>query len=140
MNRIHSALLTYLRDAVEETRATPLTRVLKAKTDEQIVRMMFMNYRGRETAARGLRLTNFGVQVMRGYFKAYEIAAPPQPKELDASELLYLDRKAKLPYHIADTGGLTMFDQELGIKLMLADGDITVLIEMDDMALTGKTV
>lgn len=125
---------------MDQTDGSAITRVLKTKTDDQIVRLMFMNYRGREAAARGLRLTNLGLQIMLGYFRAYDVESSEtnSPKEISPEQLLYLDRKARLPYHISETGRIILFDQELGIKLMLADGDIDVLVEMDDMSLTGR--
>jgi hypothetical protein len=98
--------------------------------DEQVVRRMFRNFRGRDNDARGLRLTNFGKEVMTFYFKPYEITAKDGRKPADM-ELVYLDRRAKLPYYIEDNGNIVMFDPELGIKLKLADGDIRVLIAMD---------
>lgn len=140
MNKVHSALVTYLRNAMDQNdsgASSPMTKVLKSKSDEQIVRMMFMNFRGRENSTRGLRLTNLGLQIMLGYFRAYDVEASDTgaPKDLTPEQLLYLDRKAKLPYHVSETGHIIVFDQELGIKLMLADGDIDVLVEMDDMSL-----
>ncbi len=102
--------------------------MLHGKTDEQIVRMMFSNFRGRDSQSRGLRLTNFGMQVMITYFQAYEIERDGKPS---AMELVYLDNKARLPYHVDPEGKMVMFDPELGIKLKLADGDITTLMEMD---------
>lgn len=131
MNTVHVALISYIRDAIDKEIVNPLTKLLSGKTDDQIIRMMFANFRGRAGSARGLRLTNFGVQLMQSYFRAYDISPPPEPHALGSAELLYLDRKAKLPYHVADTGQMIVFDPELGIKLKLADGDVRTLIEMD---------
>lgn len=132
MNKIHSSVIGYIREAAAKD-GNPLAKLLSAKTDEQMVRMMFQNFRGRDKAARGLRLTNFGVQVMKGYFQAYEIETPGD--KIGSPELVYLDRRAKLPYHVGEDGNLVMFDPELGIKLKLADGDIRTLIEMDGYAI-----
>lgn len=126
MNRVHAKLISLLRDATSKDE----NRVLDGKTDEQVIRMMFGNFRGRDQSARGLRLTNFGLQIMRTYFQAYDIRRP-EGRKLQSLELIYLDKRAKLPYFIREDGDLVMFDPELGIKLKLADGDIGLLIEMD---------
>ena len=129
MNKIHSSLLTYIRDALAAEDNPVVGKMIDGKTDEQVVRMMFSNIRGRDSQMRGLRLTNFGVTVMRSYFQAYEIER--EGKKVGPLELVYLDKKARLPYWVDDTGNVVMFDPELGIKLKLADGDITILMEMD---------
>lgn len=129
MNRVHASIIAYLRE-MNATEAPPSLQKFNDMTDEQIVRMMFRNFRGRDKTARGLRLTNHGVAIMRVFFQPYEIDAHEGRKPGDA-ELVYLDRRAKLPYYIQENGNLVMFDPELGIKLKLADGDIRTLIEMD---------
>jgi hypothetical protein len=129
MNKVHSSLLRYIRDALKAEDNTVIGKMIDGKTDEQIVRMMFSNIRGRDSHMRGLRLTNFGVTVMRSYFQAYEIER--EGKKLGPMELVYLDKKARLPYWLDDHGNVVMFDPDLGIKLKLADGDISVLMEMD---------
>lgn len=134
MNKVHSSLLSYIRETLAAEDNPVLTKMIDGKTDEQIVRMMFFNVRGRDSRMKGLRLTNFGVTVMKSYFQAYEIER--DGKKLGPMELVYLDKKARLPYWIDDVGNVVMFDPELGIKLKLADGDVTVLMEMD-AALAG---
>lgn len=128
MNRVHYALVSYIREMSQKNNS--LIQILADKTDEQIIRLMFQNFRGRDKSARGLRLTNHGLEIMRAFFQAYEIEAF-EGRRPGSTELIYLDRRAKLPYHIRENGSLVMFDPELGIKLKLADGDIRTLIEMD---------
>lgn len=127
MNRVHAKLVTLLREATERDENTIFT----GKTDEQVVRMMFGSFRGRDQTTRGMRLTNMGLQVMTSYFQAYQIKRP-EGRKVTAIELLYLDRRSKLPYFVGETGQLVMFDPDLGIKLKLCDGDIQTLIDMDD--------
>jgi hypothetical protein len=129
MNRVHLSIVNYLREMNAREAHPSLTR-FDSMTEEQIVRLMFQNYRGRDRDARGLRLTNHGLEIMRTFFQAYEIEAF-EGRRPGSLELIYLDRRAKLPYHIRENGNLVMFDPELGIKLKLADGDIRTLIEMD---------
>jgi hypothetical protein len=131
MNKVHASLIRHLRDNADVDHQ--MQKLLREKTDEQIVRLMFFNYRGRDQLARGMRLTNLGVQIMTTFFHGYEIERRDQP-ELAPLELVYLDRKAKLPYHIGEAGKLVMFDPELGIKLKLADGDVGTLMRLDEYA------
>jgi hypothetical protein len=128
-HRVHSSIISYLRE-MNARDAHPSLKKFDTMTDEQIVRLMFQNFRGRDKTARGLRLTNHGLEIMRAFFQAYEIESC-DGRRPGSSELVYLDRRAKLPYHIQENGSLVMFDPELGIKLKLADGDIRTLIEMD---------
>lgn len=128
MNKIHTSLLNHIKASLAAEANPVIGKMIDGKSDEQIVRMMFSNFRGRDSQARGLRLTNFGVTVMRGYFQAYEIE---REKKVAPMELVYLDNKARLPYWVDDGGNVVMFDPELGIKLKLADGDIAILMEMD---------
>ncbi len=129
MNKIHSSLLLHIRESLAAEDNPQVGKMIDGKSDEQIVRMMFSNFRGRAEQARGLRLTNFGVTVMRSYFQAYEIER--EGKRLGPMELVYLDKKARLPYWVDPEGNVVMFDPELGIKLKLADGDVSILMEMD---------
>ncbi len=68
MNKIHTAIIDYIK----ENKENPLSEMFVSLTDEQLIRSMFSNYRG----GRGLRLTNFGLQVMNTYFKGYDISVP----------------------------------------------------------------
>ena len=106
-----------------------LVEKISGLTDEQIARMLFSNFRGRE-APKGLRLTNFGLQTMRGYFQSCEVKLP-EGHTLSTPEILYLDHHATLPYHVTDTR-IVVFESDLGMKLKLADGDIGTLIEIDE--------
>lgn len=127
MNGTHRALITYVRDAAA-AQSNALATKIAGLPDDQFVRMMFSNYRGREES-RGLRLTNFGLQVMARFFRSYEIAMP-EGHQLRSPEILYLDGRAKLPYYVTDAK-LVVFEGELGMKLKLADGDINTLIEIE---------
>jgi hypothetical protein len=86
---------------------------------------MFSNYRG----SRGLRLTRFGLQVMRCYFKGYEIKVP-EDEELQPMHLIFLDGRAKLPYY-CEKGEIVVYDHMLGVKLRLVDGRLSTLMEIE---------
>ncbi len=127
MNHVQTRVVQFFRETA------PPDRRVSELSDEQIVRMMFVNYRPR-AKSRGLRLTNFGLQFMRGMFQAIEVPMP-EGHTVQARELLYLDKRATMPYHVSDTR-IVVFEMDLGIMLRLADGDIATLIEIEG----GKAV
>lgn len=94
-------------------------------TDEQIICQMFSNYRN----TRGLRLTRFGLQVMRHYFKGYDIKVPDD-EEIQPMHLIFLDGRAKMPYYCG-SGEIVVFDYLLGVKLRLVDGRLSTLMEIE---------
>jgi hypothetical protein len=95
--------------------------------DDQIMRLMFSNYRGKENS-RGMRLTMFGLQVMQQFFKGTSIIVPN--KKMSTVHMLYLEKSAKFPYYFSNEE-LIVFDDMLGFKLKLADGDIDTLIKIE---------
>ena len=131
MNKVHQFLVDYIREAALKEE-TPATKLLEGRNDLEIVRKMFKNYRGKGERARGLRLSNYGIALMRLFFRAYEIKLP-EGNTFGPPAILYLEHRSKLPYYISDTGELTMFDADLSIRLKLCDGDIRTLIEMDGL-------
>lgn len=128
MNKVHAAIITHIRSAARGQNDTVAKHIYDLP-DERIVRMMFSNYRGRDHDARGLRLTNFGLQVMRTYFEAYEVAMP-DGYSVRTPDLLYLDHRCTLPYYCS-AEKLVVFESDLGVILALADGDISTLIAME---------
>lgn len=128
MNPVQSAVVGQIRDRIVSTGGKGAAH-FATLTDEEVVRIMFSNYRGRDAAARGLRLTNIGLGLMKQYFKAYEIDLPKGHK-VHNREVIYLDKKATLPYYFSDEK-VVLFESTLGIKLKLADGDIRILMEID---------
>lgn len=130
MNKIHDALISYIREQTEKT-SGELSKKFSAMNNNEIIRMMFSNYRGgNELTSRGLRLTQFGLQIMRQYFKGYEITMPDGDK-LSQLHVLYLDKNAKMPYYCSQEG-YVIYDHNLGIKLKLADGRVGILIEIEN--------
>lgn len=131
MNRVHAAVIRHIRDAVANAGGKTAAHFLSL-TDTELVHMMFSNFRGRGKDTRGLRLTHIGLMLMKDFFKAYEIALPSGHK-IGNRELLYLDKRATLPYYLS-SDKLVLFESELGIKLKLADGDLSILMEIDGAA------
>ncbi len=100
-------------------------------TDEELTRLMFTNFRGRGKTAKGLRLSGQGLGIMQTFFKSITVEAPEEGRKMTADALLYLDKKATLPYHVDMCGEIVCFDSKLGLKLKLVDGDISALIEAE---------
>jgi hypothetical protein len=128
MNRVHASIIQRIR-AAAKLEGHKLSSYLDPLTDEQVTRLMFSNYRGKGTNAKGLRLTNSGLQMMLKHFTHYviELAAD---RKIQTGELLYLDRRATLPYFCSDKK-LVVFETELGMKLKLYNGDINSIIAIE---------
>ena len=101
---------------------------LLSMKDEQIVKKMFSNVRGDREDVRGLRLTNFGLTVMKKFFKFYQ-QKMPSGKRLMPLHLLYLDQHASMPYFCSDEEFI-MFDHQLGLKIKLADGNMDIVMDI----------
>jgi hypothetical protein len=128
MNRVHISVIKHIRDSSKED-GGKIAATFANLTDEQVVRQMFSNYRGRDEKARGLRLTNIGLEMMKSYFHYYEIKLA-EGRRVAPNEILYLDRRATLPYFYSNEK-IVVFETELGVKLKLADGEIATLIQME---------
>ena len=125
MNKVPAAVLEYLRTALNAAGGKQ-AQFIENLDDHKLLRMMFANYRGEQ--ARGMRLTNFGLQLMKSQFQYYEVRLPEVASR--TSEVLWLDRRATMPYHLQGER-LILFESELGMKLKLADGDIRTLMEIE---------
>jgi hypothetical protein len=127
LNLVHEALIKKIREATVLNGGLLAEKFLSME-DEQIVRLMFTNYRGKENS-RGMRLTKFGLQVMQEFFKGTSIVVPNE-KKMATLHMLYLEKSAKFPYYFYNSE-LVVFDDMLGFKLKLADGDIDTLIKIE---------
>ena len=130
MNAVHAFLIAHIRKAVND----PLPPDISAKSDIEIARMMFSNYRGTGATAKGLRLTPLGLSWMRKHFQAYDISVPDGTGH-PPSHIVYLDRHCKLPYFINDDKSLVLFDSMFGVRLKLSNGDLSLLIRHDGLSI-----
>ncbi len=131
MNTVHHTILDLLRRRTDADQ-NPLGAQLAAP-DEEVVRLLFSNYR----RGKGLHLSDIGLQLMKSYFKAYEIRTPEyhsvataKGKQVRARHLVYLDGHVSLPY-FCTIDSIVLFELSLGTKIKLADGDIQILIAME---------
>ncbi len=92
--------------------------------DEKFIHLLFLNFRGQEETAKGLRLTYLGLELMQKCFEHFEI------KRNDIfptyRELIYLDTTSKLPYFISKNK-IVVFEKDLAVYLMMTDGILTNL-------------
>lgn len=114
----HAVVLRLLREQAKERDGEVAAKIAKL-SDRQLLRMMFQNLRRSGEGTKGLRLTNAGLTIMRTFFRAYECKPPEGAGDLSLPDLLYLDSRAKMPYH-ADSKCITIFETELGFKLRFA--------------------
>lgn len=124
MFHVHTLLMTKIRDTATINGGL-LAEKFSSMTDKQIVHLMFSN-RDKENS-HGMRLTRFGLQVMQEFFKGTIIVVK---KKMATVHLLYLEKSAKFPYFYQNDE-LVVFDDVLGFKLKLADGDIDILIKIE---------
>lgn len=129
VDAVHAAVLAHIRESLKDA-TNDLATTFAEKDDDQLIRMMFSSYRGRGSP-RGMRLSQFGLSVMKNFFKGYEITtATDERSPLALPHLLYLDANATMPY-FCNAKGLVVYDRMLGMKLKLAGGSVAVLIAMD---------
>ena len=125
MNSVHKFVIDYIRKQSLEDQGE-LGSKFAEWSDERMVRTMFSNFRDQ----RGLRLTKYGLEIMKLYFRGCEVAIP-EGASPHAKEIIYLDENAKLPYYCA-MGSYVFYDLVFGVKVKLADGRIRTLIEIED--------
>lgn len=121
-SKIASILMT---QAIETD--NPLKSILDGLTIQEVCYLIFHSYRGTAVSAKGMRLTDMGLNLLKTFFKCYDIDLKPG-YQLKLPHLLYLDRVSTMPYWI-DNSYCAMFDSELGMMFKLTEGDIVALIE-----------
>lgn len=128
--RVHAALLAHIQAHLNEADMARLAAGWGRLSEQQKLRWLFSSYRVQGQATRGLRLTKFGLLVMRQFFAAgYEVSRPADEPLLPA-HLLYLDQHANLPYY-CDKLTFVLFDQQLTVLLRLCGGRVARLMAIN---------
>ena len=112
--RTSRGVVAYLRKA-----ADPKLEQFGLLSDHQIVQLMFSH---------GLRLTEFGVEIMQRHFQSCRIAIAEQELERPA-HLMFLDTMAKLPYFVGDDFLIT-YDHIMALRLRLVEGYLSILVQI----------
>lgn len=121
---IHGLIFKAIRAQYEKTQ-NPLGHDVVHDDDEYLIHRYFRNVRGTGASARGLRLTDEGVEMMKSFFAHWIISLPADytPK---TQHIIFMDRIATMPWHLHGPT-LTLFEPDLAMRLKLV-GDIDSLI------------
>jgi hypothetical protein len=109
------------------TTQSPLAGMLEGKDPQQACHVIFSSYRGGSDQAKGMRLSDEGLQLLKAFFKCHDVYLVPGYKQT-LPHILYMDRVAKMPYWMNDKY-CAMFDSELAMMLRLAEGRIQDLVD-----------
>jgi hypothetical protein len=142
IERIRPAV--YPEDGEPEPQFVEFASYFNDKTDQQIMYLIFRSYRGKiaDGTAKGQKLTFLGLKLLSLLFRPYEISVPDD-YVVKSRDLLFMDRRAKLPYFLGkeepadpkkpDPNAktrLVVFEADLGVMLKLNDGSISDLRTM----------
>jgi hypothetical protein len=102
---------------------------LPGMTDDEIIRLMFVNFRGGNDNKHGLQLSQGGLAIMTSYFKKYEIVFPEQ-QIFSSRHILYLDRICRMPWYATAYLPITiiLFEADLAMKAKLV-GNLDTLLQ-----------
>ena len=106
----------------------PADEILLQADCETLARRVFYSYRGSVSeTARGLRLTSFGLEILKRGFESYPIDFRKGYK-INAKELMLLDRMCRMPYWLDLVAPkLVVFDRLFATHAALAGGDIALM-------------
>lgn len=123
---LHLQIIRAVRQQHEKA-AQPAGAVFDDLSDDELVRVIFANYRGGLLSkGRGLRLTPGGLAIMQSYFTVYKVEFDPVPI-YNAKHILFLDRAAHMPWAIDPEGSLWTMEAQLAMRAKLV-GDLDVLV------------
>ena len=125
---IHYQIVAAIRKAYNSKPIAP-ANLLPGMTDEEVIRMMFTNFRGGNAdALHGLQLSQGGLAVMRSYFKSYDVVFPDQ-EAFSSRHILYLDRTCRMPWYATNYLPITItfFEPDLAMRAKLV-GDLDILL------------
>ena len=130
---VHATLVQFIKEVTEKDK-NPLADALDQCSEYQIYRKIFKNYRN-IGIQKGFELTWLGFNLFKSYFSVYEVIIPLEEK-IRAYDILYLDKKATMPYYIQRESydglkKILTFDAQLALMLKLADGRISNLRELE---------
>lgn len=129
----HYNFLNHIKELASKPEA-PCAEYFIDRTDEEILRSIFYNYRvGKDGSdPKGLRLSPIGFNIVSKFFQPYNIPLPEGYK-ISTLDVIWLEDRAEWPYYVGygvDHDGknaLYVFDHGLGIRLKLAGGNISIL-------------
>jgi hypothetical protein len=122
---LHLRIITAVR-LQHDKAPKPAGSIIDDYTNEELIRIIFANFRGGTYNRRGLRLTNGGLAIMQSYFTVYKVCFNPVPV-YNARHILYLDRICRMPWCIDNEGSLWTMEAELAMRAKLV-GNLDTLV------------
>lgn len=123
----HFQLVDIIRE-VQKANPKPAATIIDTMTDEEVIRMIFVNIRNNDTGMRGLQLSQGGLAIMKSFFKSFEIVFPDE-QILSSRHILYMDRICTLPWYASFFLPITItfFEPDLAMRAKLV-GNLDVLL------------
>ena len=124
---IHYPIIAAIRKANEVKPAACASEVPNM-SDEELIRMMFVNFRGGNEHKQGLQLSQGGLAIMSSFFKKFVVTFPDQ-KVFSSRHILYLDRACGMPWYATNflPIEITFFEADLAMRAKLV-GDLDILL------------
>ena len=125
---VHNAIVAAIRKA-NSAKPAGCASEIPGMTDEEVIRMMFVNYRGGNEQKHGLQLSQGGLAIMSSFFKKFDVVFPDQ-QVFSSRHILYLDRMCKMPWYATNYLPITItfFEGELAMRAKLV-GDLDILLD-----------
>ena len=125
---IHFPIIAAIRKA-NEAKPHACASQIPGMTDEEVIRTMFVNYRGGTEHKQGLQLSQGGVAIMSSFFKKFVVTFPDQ-QIFSSRHILYLDRACSMPWYATPflPIEITFFEADLAMRAKLV-GDLDILLD-----------
>lgn len=119
MTNKHQQIAQLVKGHLIEEKSTSLLD-LSLKTDEELIRTLFTNYRS--SSGRGLKLSHGGLMIMKKYFENHTIVFKNQTV-FSSYHVLFLDRHSSMPWYCDGYLPITVtfFDPHMALLAKLAD-------------------
>jgi hypothetical protein len=124
---IHYPIVAAIRKA-NDAKPVKHASEIPGMTDEEVIRMMFVNFRNGNEHKHGLQLSQGGLAIMSSFFKKFVVTFPDQTT-FSSRHILYLDRKCTMPWYATNflPIEITFFEADLAMRAKLV-GDLDILL------------
>lgn len=124
---IHPLIVAAIRKSHAGSPQAAATNIV-GMTDDEVIRMMFSNYRGGTDHPQGLQLSQGGFAIMTSFFRSFPVVFPDQ-QIFSSRHILYLDRMCTMPWYATNDLPIkiTFFEPDLAMRAKLV-GDLDTLM------------
>lgn len=124
---VHPLIVAAIRKSHEGKPHASATNIV-GMTDDEVIRMMFCNYRGGTDKPQGLQLSQGGLAIMSSFFRSFPVVFPDQ-QIFSSRHILYLDRMCTMPWYTTNDLPITItfFEPDLAMRAKLV-GDLDILL------------